>query len=180
MIVFARSEIEVRCPYFDYELISFLYGLPERLRSSLDLQHLVITRRMPDLARIPNEKDNLPPHSSHALRTSHRAYQKSRRVAHRFTSRFPDRPRLYADYENYLRGELADWAEQILLDPRTLDRGFFNPVAVRDLWERHKRGDELWTIGKVAPLITLELVLRYFLDERASVNSSVLQARAGI
>lgn len=168
MIVFARSAIEVRCPFFDYDLVSFLYGLPERLRTSLDLQHLVLTRRMPDLARIPNEKDNLPPHSSRALRATHRAVGRGRRAANRVTPRFPDRPRLYADYENYLRGDLAEWAQGILLDPTsTLGRDLFNPDAVRELWERHLRGDQLWTIGKVAPLISLELVLRRFYDEIA-------------
>lgn len=165
MVVFGRSALEVRCPYFDYDLVSFLYGLPERLRSSLDLQHRVLTKGMPGLARIPNEKDNLPPHSSRALRLAHRAARRAGRAANRVAPLFPDRPRLYADYENYLRGELAGWAEGILLDQRTLDRRLFNPVAVRNLWERHQRGDQLWTIGKVAPLITLELVLRRLYDE---------------
>lgn len=165
MIVFARSAIEVRCPYFDYDLVTFLYGLPERLRRSFDLQHSVLTRRMPDLAMIPNEKDNLPPHTSRTLRFAHRAAGKARRTANRFLPVFPDHPRLYADYENYLRGELAGWAESILFAPQTMDRGLFNPTTVRDLWERHLHGDQLWTIGKIAPLITLELVLRRFHDE---------------
>ena len=165
MIVFARSAVETRCPFFDYEFVSFLYGLPERLRSSLDLQHRVLTLRMPDLARIPNEKDNLPPHSSRALRLGHRAVGRGRRAVNRFVPLFPERPRLYADYENYLRGELADWAEGILLNPRTLERGLFNPDAVRDLWALHQSGDQLWTIGKIAPLMTLELVLRRLYDE---------------
>lgn len=168
MVVFARSAIEVRCPFFDYDFVTFLYGLPERLRTSLDLQHRVLTLRMPDLARIPNEKDNLPPHSSRVLRTAHRVARRTRRAANRVAPLFPDYPRLYADYENYLRGELAGWAGDILLDPRTLDRGLFNPAAVRELWELHQRGDQLWTIGKVAPLITLELVLRGLYDEDGS------------
>jgi asparagine synthase (glutamine-hydrolysing) len=164
MIVFARSAIEVRCPFFDYDLVSFLYGLPERLRLSLDLQYLVLTRRMPDLARIPYEKDNLPAHSSRALRLGHRITGRARRAVNRVVPLFPERPRLYADYENYLRGELADWGWELLMAPRTLDRGLFNPDAVRGLWERHQRGDELWTIGKIAPLMTLELVLRRLYD----------------
>lgn len=164
MVVFTRSAIEVRCPYFDYDLVSFLFGLPERLRSSLDLQHRVLTKRMPGLARIPNEKTNLPPHSSQALRLTHRAANKLRRSVNRLAPIFPDHPRLYADYENNLRHELADWGQQILFSPSTLERGLFNPDTVRALWEQHQRGDHLWTIGKVAPLMTLELVLRRFFD----------------
>lgn len=180
MIVFTRSAVEVRCPYFDYEFVSFLYGLPENMRSSLDLQHLVLTRSMPDLARIPNEKDQLPPHSSQALRFTYRALRRSRRTVSNVTPFFPESSRLYADYENYLRNELADWASGILLDPRALDRGLFNPVAVRELWERHQRGDELGTIGKIAPLITIELVLRRFFDGDDAPLKGVDARREGV
>ena len=179
MIVFTRSAVEVRCPYFDYDLVSFLYGLPARLRSSLDLQHLVLTRRMPDLARIPNEKDQLPPHASRALRSTHRAAGLARRTANRVGPVFKERPRLYADYEHYLRTDLADWAQEILFAPRSLDRGIFNPSAVRDLWEQHQRGDRLWTIGKLAPLMTIELVLRQYFDSSPDDNparSSILHS----
>jgi asparagine synthase (glutamine-hydrolysing) len=43
----------------------------------------------------------------------------------------------------------------------------FNPTAVRSLWERHLRGDELWTIGKIAPLMTIELVTRLLIDDES-------------
>ena len=130
---------------------------------------------MPDLARIPNAKTNLPPHSSRALRLAHRDIGRGRRVADRFGPLFPERPRLYADYETYLCGELAGWAQEILFAPRTVERGLFNPNAVRDLWTRHQRGDQLWTIGKIAPLMRLELVLRRLDDEHS--DGTVGQAR---
>jgi asparagine synthase (glutamine-hydrolysing) len=181
--VFTRSAIEVRCPYFDYDFVSFLFGLPERLRSSLDVQHRVLTLRMPDLASIPNEKTNLPPHSSQAKRLTHRAMGKARRSVNRLVPIFPDRPRLYADYENYLRHELAGWGAEILLSPRTLDRGLFHGDAVRGLWEQHQRGDQLSTIGKVAPLMTLELVLRHLYDDspdhRVPATAGALPATTG-
>jgi asparagine synthase (glutamine-hydrolysing) len=47
-----------------------------------------------------------------------------------------------------------------------MERGLFDPAAVRALWDRHVSGKELWTIGKVAPLITIELVLRTLLDDQ--------------
>ncbi|WP_129674284.1 asparagine synthetase B [Candidatus Chloroploca sp. Khr17] len=165
MIVFQRSAFEVRCPFFDYDLINWLYSLPMSILASPVLHRAVITRRMPALAHIPCEKDNLPPHSSPLVRGRHRAMHRTQRVVNRLAGPyFPERPRLYADYENYLRHELKPWAEAILLAPRTLERGLFDPAMVRLLWERHQRGDELWTIGKIAPLITLELVMRRFID----------------
>jgi asparagine synthase (glutamine-hydrolysing) len=169
MIVFQRSAVDVRCPFFDYALIDFLYSLPEHYRASPDFHHAVITRRMPALARVPNEKTDQLPHSSALVRFAHTSLQRAKRGVNKITRPiagplFPDRPRLYADYENYLRTDLRQWAEAILFDRRTVERELFNPKAVHGLWERHMRGDELWTIGKIAPLITIELVTRQLVD----------------
>lgn len=69
-----------------------------------------------------------------------------------------------ADYENYLRHELRPWAESILFDPRTEQHGFFEMDFVRALLERHDAGIESLTLGKIAPLITFEMVLRALFD----------------
>lgn len=68
-------------------------------------------------------------------------------------------------YEHYLRTDLRAWSEGILFDGRLNERELFDSTAVRALWERHQRGNELWTIGKIAPLISVELVIRALLDE---------------
>jgi asparagine synthase (glutamine-hydrolysing) len=176
MIVFQRAMMEVRCPYFDYALIDFLYGLPEAILAGPQLHRTVLTQRAPALARIPNEKDDLLPHSSRLVRGSHAALQRARRGARRVAGHLglpspTTRTRLYADYEHYLRTDLRPWAQEILFDERTIARGLFAPDAVRSLWERHQSGAELWTIGKIAPLITIELVLRSLLDEPQPVNA---------
>lgn len=173
MIVFQRSAFEVRCPFFDYELINFLYSLPEEYRATPDFHRAVITRRMPALARVPHEKNNQLPHSNRLVRLAYAAQQRAKRGINRITRPmigpvFPDYPRLYADYENYLRGDLRGWAETILFDRRTTERGLFQPAAVQSLWERHQRGNEQWTIGKIAPFITIELVTRQLIDGDAS------------
>lgn len=66
------------------------------------------------------------------------------------------------------RTDLRAWAEGILFDPRARQRGLFDPDTVRALWERHLRGQKLWTIGKIAPLMTIELVLRGLIDDDPS------------
>jgi asparagine synthase (glutamine-hydrolysing) len=180
MIVFGRSAIEERCPYFDYDLVDFMYSLPEPIRCGPELQRAIITRRMPRLATIPYEHDDRLPHSNpliyHGFETLQRAKHWTNRKIHPI---FLDRPKLYADYENYLRHELRPWAESILFDPHTEARGLFNPKAVRALWERHVRGGELWTIGKIAPLMSIELVQRYFVDgDAAAVEPLVTRQTA--
>ena len=43
--------------------------------------------------------------------------------------------------------------------------GLFDPDAVCALWHRHLSGKELWTVGKIAPIISLELTLRALWDD---------------
>ena len=173
MIVFQRSVMEVRCPFFDYSLVDFLYSLPEELRASSALLHrAVITRRMPNLALVPNEKDDHLPHTNPVYDMGFSAVQKAKRGVNKYIAPvFPQRPRLYADYENYLRTDLRAWAENILFDSRTLDRGLFDPAVVQRLWDRHLKGDKIWTMGSVAPLITMEMAIRYLIEDDNSATA---------
>lgn len=154
----ARSHFEVRFPFFDYALIDYVYSLPLDKRDLL-YRH-IITQKMPDLAMIPSDKrENLPTTN----RLAHNLHALSVRARRRLKL-YPERATLYADYENYLRHDLRQWAESILCDARTEGRGLFDQAFVRSLFERHMRNYEEWTIGKIAPLITLEMVLRRFFD----------------
>jgi asparagine synthase (glutamine-hydrolysing) len=163
LVVFQRAAIEVRCPYFDYDLIDYVYGLPPVVRLDRRLRWLVMERRMPHLSRIPHDRDwRLP--MTRSLRTVHHL---GRAAIARLSPWLPVSPlpdTLYADYEEYLRTDLREWAEDLLLSPRACDRGLFDPDAVRGLWNRHLSGHELWTIGKVAPIMTIELVMRALVD----------------
>jgi asparagine synthase (glutamine-hydrolysing) len=166
MVTFSRSAIEVACPFFDYDVVEFIYSLPLHIRATPAFYRAVITRRLSRLATVPYDKDDRLPHRNPLIRHPHAVMQRAKRRINRyFPALFPDRPRLYADYEKYLRTDLREWAERILFDGRTLDRGLFNPEVVRDLWTHHLSGTELWTIGKIAPLITIELVLRLLSDD---------------
>jgi asparagine synthase (glutamine-hydrolysing) len=122
-------------------------------------------RRLRPLTRIPHDRDWRLPVANPVRRAAHslvtRAIARFNRLVYPI---FPLPDTLYADYEAYLRKDLREWAGDLLLSPRALDRGFFSPDAVRALWERHLSGRELWTIGKVAPLMTIELFLRQIVD----------------
>ena len=65
--------------------------------------------------------------------------------------------------EQWFRGALADFTRDVLLDHRSLNRGFFRPEAIRELVDDHQSGKfnhahRLWT------LIVLELWCREWLD----------------
>jgi asparagine synthase (glutamine-hydrolysing) len=165
MVVFTRSHVEVRFPFFDYDLFDFLYSLPAQVRADKFLFRAVIQREAPRLALIPYDHDEFLPTTQSLIRGVHALAAKSKRRFNRHLwSVFPERHTLYADYENYLRGELRDWAEGILFDQRTFDRGIFNPAFIQSIWKRHQSGLEEWTIGKIAPVVTYEMMLRRFFD----------------
>ncbi len=165
MMAFYRSHMEVRFPYLDRELIDFLHGIPSALRANKALLLGVLDRELPLLTTIPYNKDGLLP-----------TRQRWRRAGHAFTvavgrrwrawrrQNSPQPETLYADYEGYLRGPLRTWGEELLLGPRTVKRGLFDPDAVRSLWARHQSGLEVNFIGRLAPLMTYEMMLRRLYD----------------
>jgi len=64
---------------------------------------------------------------------------------------------------HWMRGELRPWVEDLLLSPRALKRGYFEPEALRQLVDGHLEGREdrsfeLWA------LLWLELWHREFMD----------------
>lgn len=164
-IVVQRTAVDVRCPFFDYAFIEFMYSLPDSIRTTPAFRSAVLTKRMPRLVRVPYEKDLMLPHSSPWVRGPHTLSRKVRNRVNRHVARvFESHPWVYADYENYLRGDLRAWAEDLLLGPRAQARGLFDAGAVRVLWHRHLAGQSGWTLGKIAPLMTIELALRQFVD----------------
>jgi len=166
MVVMARAAVDVRCPYFDYGLVDLSYGLPDAVRATPVYFRALLARLAPRLTWIPYEADLRLPHPNASVRWVHALPM---RVAHRLRRwGLPaglDRPRLYADYEEYLRADLREWAAGLLFDRRTAERGLFDQRAARALWERHLSGRELWTIGKIAPLIAIEQACRYLVDD---------------
>jgi asparagine synthase (glutamine-hydrolysing) len=77
-----------------------------------------------------------------------------RQILHRYVpSELTDRPKMgfSVPIDRWLRGELREWAED-LLDPRHLSQdGILNVNAVRDAWREHLSGrrnlqQQLWTV----------------------------------
>lgn len=165
LVTFTRSHIEVRFPFFDYDLFEFLYSLPASVRGHRTLYRAVIQGEIPRVAYVPYDHDELLPTTRPLIRGVHTlAVKVKRRFNRHLWSIFPERHTLYADYEAYLRDELREWAEEILFDRRTAERGIFNPSFLRTLLDRHLSGLEEWTIGKIAPVMTYEMMLRRLYD----------------
>ena len=45
---------------------------------------------------------------------------------------------------DWLRGPLRDWADTLIDETRMESEGFFNPKAIRRVWEEHLSGKQNW------------------------------------
>ncbi len=66
---------------------------------------------------------------------------------------------------DWMRNELKDNFFRVLLEPRTLQRGYFKPAAVRNLVNEHLRGRRNRS-GLLWRMLVLELWQRNFIDSR--------------
>ena len=63
----------------------------------------------------------------------------------------------------WLRGDLRAWAHDVLLDPATLNRGYFQRASVERLLERHAGGNDR-EATRIWALVMLELWHREFIE----------------
>lgn len=160
-VVSGRSHVEYRLPYFDLELLSFAYRLPIEIGIDRRVQKGIISRYLPRVARVPATADELPIVEGVQSQRMAKLVKRMRHQMGRYLAPASvHRSSLYADYEGWLRTDLRTWAESILFDRRTLDRGIFEREALASLWARHLTGNELWTVGKIASIITFEMMMR--------------------
>jgi asparagine synthase (glutamine-hydrolysing) len=173
MVTFTRSHIEVRFPFFDNDLLDFLYSIPAHIRGHRKLYREVIRRETPHLAVIPFDKEGFLPTTQFTIEKVHKFSVKlKRRFNRHIYPFFSDLKTLYVDYENHLRRELYPWASELLFDRRTIERRIFSEQGMRSLLSRHKSGLEEATIGKIAPLMTYEMMLRRLYDDPAEIGTA--------
>jgi len=163
--VFSRSHVEQRFPFFDYQYYDFLQGIPPEMRFGRRLRRALVTKMMPRLAKVPYDKDDLPVTSNDLALASARVMQKLRSRFNRHVAEiFPRYKTLHSDYESWLRQELRDWGHEIFLGDRILQRKTYDPASLESLWARLQSAIESNIIGKIAPIMTYEMLLRRFYD----------------
>jgi asparagine synthase (glutamine-hydrolysing) len=78
---------------------------------------------------------------------------------------------------HWMRAELKNDLSAILLEPQTLQRGYFNPKAVRELLEEHWRGRRDYS-AEIWLLLMFELWHRNFLSHISTERAAVVSASA--
>lgn len=72
-----------------------------------------------------------------------------REVLHRYVPKsLVDRPKkgFGVPIENWLKGPLSDWAENLLNEEELNRQGFFDTLTVKKMWDEHKEGKRRWHV----------------------------------
>lgn len=167
-----RSQLESRAPFYDNDLVEFICSLPPEIRQDRKLHWRLLTRHFPELAAIPWDFTGLPVSvSTPTVRFAARGWFRLRREMNKLFLRMSKghlslsnaNPRVFTDYPSWWRTALRDWASNLILSPRALERGYVNPEAVRSLVAQHMNGYRDHT-SRLAILVTFELWHRMFVD----------------
>ena len=165
--------IRPRTPFTDHEFLDFVLRLPEGATNDAALQQALIRANSPALARIPTNRGLLPDTRSRLLRIEAYLFKvwfllatatNSRRVHPKLRLDLtPFANNATSKFRTWFRGELAEYLRLILLDRRTLRRGWFDPDVLRGMLDRHI-GRQADHSAELAKAVSLELFFRQFAD----------------
>jgi asparagine synthase (glutamine-hydrolysing) len=170
-----RSYVEDRVPGYDNDVVDLILEIPPALRSEQRIYYDFFIKLAPHLAKIPYQATGFilfAPFFLHQIgrlvKSGYKEFIHTLRNVTRGRVSIVDRTG-YPDYNEWIRRDvrLRKFFEDILLDERTLNRGYFNENYVHELVVSHmsSRKDH----GKeLCALLTFELWHRLFVDARAS------------
>jgi asparagine synthase (glutamine-hydrolysing) len=159
-----------RKPFLDNHLVDFVYGLPTAWRADSHIYSDMLLHLFPSVYKtIPWQKTGVPIGLPRSVQRLSGFLHKGRRLVNAASQRVGLPTILaryhFADYNDWMRNdqELREYIVKVLLSHRALDRGYFQPVYVREIVESHMRSreDHAHLIGI---LLAFEIFCRQFLD----------------
>jgi hypothetical protein len=151
------SLVETRLPYLDNDLVDLLLAAPPELKLGDRIQAHILRRRLPAFLKVVNANTGTRLGAGRLARLFATARLKVLRKLG---------VRGYQHYEKlslWLRRELRPLVNRLLLSERCLERGLFDPRAVKAVVENHLAGRENHTFLLMALLI-FETGQREFMD----------------
>jgi asparagine synthase (glutamine-hydrolysing) len=181
-LVSANSQLTLRTPYMDNDLVRILYQAPEDVRKSKEISLRLIADGNPALLKIPTDRGlygNRDPVSSMVTRLYNEFLFKAE---YYYNSGMPDwlakfnsvfgslNPESYfngihkiENYRLWFKNELSEYVREILLDQKTKNRSYLNSAAVEKIVLSHEKGFENHT-DEINKLLSVELIQRTLVE----------------
>lgn len=177
-----HSELSVRSPYLDNDLVRLVYRAPQALRSDPGPSFRLIAAGRHNLARIPTDRGLVyPPRpfltpmrrqweeflvkAEYAM--DYGMPQSLAALAGPWLPRWVERLFLgrqkFYHFRTWYRRELAPYIKEVLLDSRTRSRPWLNPRFLEPMVMDHTSGRRNYT-REIHKVLSLELLHRQFLD----------------
>jgi asparagine synthase (glutamine-hydrolysing) len=185
-----QSQLIVRSPYLDNDLVALAYRAPDSQRKSAEPALRTIAKGSPALARIPTDRGlllNPRPTLTRILRAwregtvrAEYAYDygmpqwlakidgalKPMHLERLFLGRHK-----FYHFRVWYRDQLAPFVREVLLDPRSLARPYLRPVVVENMVQEHLSGRGNYTLA-IHKLLTAEFIHRQLIDGAAALSRS--------
>ncbi|MCK4626047.1 MAG: hypothetical protein KAV00_12095 [Phycisphaerae bacterium] len=166
---------DAKYPFGDYDLLDFFGRLPVKWRFGALVYKAILCKAFPELIKIPCISANTQ-HVPSTLDSNPSLLQirwkKMKRDARFLLGRLtggrlslPDRG-TYVHYNHWYRTvpSLRKWIESILLDDRTLDRGYYERAGIERLL--HLEMTRGYLFSALATLVAFEYWNRFFVDKQ--------------
>lgn len=179
-----QSQLTIRTPYMDNNLVRLMYRAPEDVRESREISLRLIADANPALREIMTDKGvggklHFP---FNALFRLHREFlfkseyvynygmpQWLAKIDHMLESLHIEKLFLgqhkFYHFRIWYRDELADYVREVLLDNKTLNRPYLNKVFVEEIVHGHTKGSRNYTT-EITKLLTVELIQRLLIEQR--------------
>jgi asparagine synthase (glutamine-hydrolysing) len=177
------SQLTMRSPFLDNELVSLIYQAPSNLVSSKAPSLRLIAEGNNSLGKIPTDRGLLYRPVPFLTKFEH-AYQEFTfraeyaydygmpqwlaRIDHRLAPLHPERMFLgrhkFYHFRVWYRDELSEFVRAVLLDPRSLARPYLEGCRVEEAVAAHIAGTANYT-SEIHRLLTAELVWRRLVEE---------------
>lgn len=182
LLALEQSQLTVRSPYFDNDLVRIVFRAPEYGFSATDICLRLIADGDPALRRIRTDRGIGGDQGRLRAAVSRRLFDLTAKAEYACDYGMPQllagidrfflplhlerlilgRHKFY-HFRVWYRDTLSKYVREILLDPRTLSRPYIERAVLEAIVDAHCRGTGNYTVA-IHKVLTLELVHRLFLD----------------
>ena len=186
MFALEQTQVTMRSPYLDNDLLRVVYQAPPEMSDSVDLALRIIKDGDAALAKIPTDRGAVGNNGSvtNKIRSLYQNFtiraeyaydygmpQWLAKADHVFERWHLERLLLgrhkFFHFRIWYRDQLAKYVKDVLLDQRTLNRPYLNGKWVSKIVNSHTKGEQNYTL-EIHKLLTSEMIQRHLIERKSA------------